>query len=440
MTERSDKNDDDSKCVKQWGFRSIVNGICNIFPGLVADCHTILYTDLQVKRDDNIQLIDCEEGLVISYSDIPATYKCMTVDNIDPVNFNLTVINTSGNDTKVSFLIQALSQPTIENSLLSCYFDPRANNIHTITFTPHPNAWHYFKIDHYIQQNDTRINNCDLYYTRTEQDDGNNHSIFDLMRDDKGRFFTFDYGLPTTDLQDATSLVNLTSGEVRTLRFKVNQFLDIGGSLALEASLLMSLKYYMGYKREFRKSAKGSLLAFTEDNQFMRVVICMDIGHTSVPLETGQCKYNDHLKPALFVLNSTDSESIYDKVTIPFPDSGSWYLTFRLFCDEVVCPCRSSHNGTKYYVNSSALDRDEEDLSANDTRPGETECNATVVLSISSTSCVSGRCSNHGSCLLNTFGGLIMSFCSCSAGYGSKSNSVCMLSTKKFFVRIFSMI
>ncbi|KAL0868972.1 hypothetical protein ABMA27_007297 [Loxostege sticticalis] len=346
--------------------------------GLVADCQTILYTDLQVQREEKIELIDCYHGLTVEYSRIPATFKCMSVDSIEPISFNLTVVNTSSQNTEVSVQLQALSLPTEENYLINCAFDPRANNIQTITFSPHASAWHYIHIDHI--DNASKVADCESYYLRTDLQEVDNITVLDLMRDDKGRFFTFDYGLPTADLQDATSLINITSGETKSLRFKVNQFLDIGGSLSIEASLLMSLKYYMGYKRELKK---GALLAFTEDNQFLRAVICMDLGHTSTPLASGHCKFNDIVKPALFVLNSTDSETIYDKVIIPFPDSGTWYLTLKIFCDQ-----------------------------------GVSDCNATVVLSVSSTSCVSGRCSNHGNCLLNTFGGLVMSFCSCTAGYG----------------------
>lgn len=77
-------------------------------------------------------------------------------------------------------------------------------------------------------------------------------------------------------------------------------------------------------------------------------------------------------------------------------------------------------NGTKYYVDPNGLDNEKYIGDANNTREGETACNATAVLSLSSTSCLNGRCSNHGGCGLNTFGGLVMSFCSCSAGYGGK--------------------
>ncbi|CAG4988179.1 unnamed protein product [Parnassius apollo] len=385
--------------------------------GLVADCHTILYTDLQVKRKENIGLIDCYRGVTVDYKKLPAAFKCMSIDSTEPVSLNLTIKNTSNNNTEILFRVQSLSLPTDDNYIISCSFDPRLSNAQIITFNPFPNAWHYVQLD-YVVGNATRYADCESYYLRSDLEEVDNQTTLDLMRDDKGRFFTFDYGLPTTDLQDATSLVNLTSGEVKSLRYKVNQFLDIGGNLAIEASLLMSLKYYMGYRRE---SKKGALLAFTEDNQFFKVVICLDIGHASVPLETGHCKFNDHVKPALFVLNSTDSETIYDRVIIPYPDSGTWYITLRLFCDEVVCPCPTSDNGTKYYVDPNALDRDEEDdiVSSNNTRQGNSACNATALLSLSSTSCLGGRCSNHGSCGLNTFGGLVMSFCSCSAGYGS---------------------
>ncbi|CAG9789445.1 unnamed protein product [Diatraea saccharalis] len=385
--------------------------------GLVADCQTILYTDLQVKRESDIELIDCYNGLTLEYSQIPALFKCMSIDSTDPIGLNLTILKATNLASELSFKIQALSLPTDENYLVFCAFTPEDNNIQTITFYPHPNAWHYIYINH--MNDTTKVPDCESYYLRSDAEEVDNNTVLDLMRDDKGRFFTFDYGLPTTDLQDTTSLVNITSNEVKSVRFKVNQFLDIGGSLAIEASLLMSLKYYMGYKRELKK---GSLLAFTEDNQYFKAVICLDIGHTSIPLKTGHCKYNDKVKPALFVLNSTDSESIYDKTIIPFPDSGTWYLTLRLFCDKIVCPCRTSDNGTKYYVDLDVIDKDREEdsyASWNNTRQGTSDCNATVVLSVSSTSCVGGRCSNHGNCLLNTFGGLVMSFCSCSAGYGS---------------------
>ncbi|XP_068619166.1 post-GPI attachment to proteins factor 6 [Battus philenor] len=384
--------------------------------GLVADCHTILYTDLQVKQEENVELIDCYSGLTIDYSRLPRAFKCISLDSSDPITLNITIKNTSVNNSEILFRIQSLSLPTEENYLVSCAFDPKLSNEQTITFKPYPNSWHYMQLDNVVG-NATRYADCESYYLRYDPDEASNQTTLDLMRDDKGRFFTFNYGLPTTDLQDATSLVNLTSGEVKSLRFKVNQFLDIGGNLAIEISLLMSLKYYMGYRRELKTDG---LLAFTDEDQFYKVVVCLDIGHASLPLESGRCRFNDHEKPALFVLNSTDSESIYEKVIIPYPDSGTWYITFRMFCDEIACPCRTSHNGTVYYVDPDGIYKNDLYVGrTNNTRQGESSCNATAVLSLSSTSCVNGRCSNHGNCGLNTFGGLVMSFCSCSAGYGS---------------------
>ncbi|XP_072929729.1 post-GPI attachment to proteins factor 6 [Epargyreus clarus] len=384
--------------------------------GLVADCQTILYSDLQVAREITPLERNCYKGITVDYAHLPVFFKCMTLDSVEPIDVNITIVNTPPvNKTSVSFKVQSLSLPTDDSFLISCAFDPSVSNIQTITFHPHPAAWLYINLD-YVTGNVSLIADCESYYYRSYSDEFVNHTVSDLMRDNKGRFFTFDYGLPTTDLQDATSLVNLTSNEIQTVRFVVNEFLDIGGNLAIEASILMSLKYYMGYKRVVQK---GGLLAFTEDDQYFRAVICMSIGHASTPIETGHCKFNDHVKPALFVLNSTDSDSIYDKVIIPYPDSGTWYLSFRLFCDEVVCPCRTSHNGTKYYVESNGeTGTGVAPTFTNITREGESNCNATIVLSISSTSCVSGKCSNHGNCGLNTFGGLVMSFCLCSAGYG----------------------
>lgn len=348
-------------------------------------------------------------------------FKCRAADNLEPVKLDLTIINTTISSSNITVKIQAESLPTDDKYLIYCAFDPRLNNEQIIHFNTHPTQAHFIYLD-VIDEPLINITYCESYDTQylnilREFDEPENRSLTDLMRDDKDRFFTFAYGLPTTDLQDVTSLVNLTSNEIKVLRFEVNQFIDIGGSLAVEASLLMSIKYYMGYKREL---SKGTLLGFTEDNQFFKVVICLSIGHPSVPLQNGQCRFNDRVTPALFVLNSTDSDSIYDKLIIPYPEAGLWYLSMRLFCDSVVCPCRTSSDGTKYFVGATETADVDSSTFSNVTREGERDCNTTVVLSLSSSSCVSGKCSNNGNCGLNTFSGLVMSFCMCSAGYGGE--------------------
>ncbi|CAH0728567.1 unnamed protein product, partial [Brenthis ino] len=381
--------------------------------GLVAACSTILYTDLQTKVDETSRYTNCYKKLTIDYTTLPALYKCRAEDSLEPIKLNINLVNATTSNSKVTVRIEPESFPTEDNYILYCVFDPRMNNEQIIIFHTFPTAAHFILIET-IQGNTSHIVDCESYALR-DYDEAENIVLMDLMRDDKDRFFTFDYGLATTDLGDVTSLVNITSNETRSLRFEINQFIDIGGSLAIEASLLMSIKYYMGYKRDLQK---GGLLAFTEDNPFIKVVICLNIDHASIPLQSGHCKYNDRLRPALFVLNSTDSDSIYDKLIIPYPEGGLWYLTLRLFCDNVVCPCRTSHNGSKYYVNTKEMDIVDSSGFSSVMREGETDCNATVVVSVTSTSCVSGRCSNHGNCGYNTFSGIVMSYCSCSAGYG----------------------
>lgn len=374
-----------------------------------------MYTDLQVKEDASSRYANCYKSLTLDYATLPALYKCRANDDVEPIRLDLNIINTTISSLNITVRVQSESLPTVDDYLIYCAFDPRLSNKQIIKFHTHPTAAHFIYLD-LIEGNTSKIADCESY-ALTDFDDAENKSLTDLMRDDKDRFFTFAYGLPTTDLQDVTSLVNLTSNEIRALRFEVNQFIDIGGSLEIEASLVMSIKYYMGYKRELMK---GSLLGFTEDNQFFKVVICLNVGHASIPLQSGQCKYNDRVSQALFVLNSTDSDSIYDKMVIPYPEGGLWYVSMRLFCDSVVCPCRTSSDGKNYYVGTTETDDVDSTTFSNVTREGETECNATVLLSLTSSSCVSGKCSNNGNCGLNTFSGLVMSFCSCTAGYGGR--------------------
>ncbi|XP_023938820.1 post-GPI attachment to proteins factor 6 [Bicyclus anynana] len=381
--------------------------------GLVADCHTILYTDLQIKPHDPVRYLNCYKSLTVDYDELPVQYKCLARDGLEPIKLDVNVINNTISNAYITVKVQSNSPPTENDYILYCKF-PSQNKTQMVMFHTHPKTHHYIQLD-VNEGNGTDIKDCESY-DENNFDENENRSLTALMRDDQDRFFTFAFGLPTTDLQDVTSLINLTASEIKVLRFEVNQFLDIGGSLAIESSLIiMSKGYYGGYKRE---RVKGTLLGFTEDNQFFKVVICLNIGHASIPLQSGFCRFNDKLTPALFVLNSTDSDSIYDKMIIPYPEGGLWYLTMRLFCDKVVCPCPTSADGTKYYVGTTEKDSDDLSTFSNVTRDGVTACNTTVLLSLSSASCVSGKCSNHGNCGLNTFSGLVMSFCSCSAGYG----------------------
>lgn len=377
----------------------------------MANCRTILYTDLQVKTEQT-SYVNCYENLTIDYSQLPLLFKCRALDSLDTMKLNLHITQAEFKYSNLTVKIRPDALPTESDFILHCAFPASAAD-QIINFLPQPSTTHYIYID-VVDGNTTYIRDCESYASNDEEA----MTIVDLMRDDKDKFFGFDYGLPTTDLTDVTSLVNLTSNEIKALRFKVNQFLDIGGSLTIEASLLMSIKYYMGYKREI----KNAMMAFTEDNQFFKVVICLELNQAGVPLESGKCKYNDVIKPALLVLNSTDSDSIYDKIIIPFPEGGLWYMTLKLFCDSVVCPCRTSDNATKYYVNTTEIGHKETSMDSfsDILRQGVTECNTTVVLSVSSKSCVGGKCSNNGNCGYNTFSGIVMSFCGCTSGYGGK--------------------
>lgn len=379
--------------------------------GLDADCQTILYSDLQVKLEENILQIDCYAGVAIAYNVLPALYKCMSLSG-DAISLNVKTTDYR----KQYIAIDALSIPTEDNNIVYCSLERKAS-IQVITFIPHPAVWHYIQIGN-IEGDLSRLPDCKINYARSD-DKFSNHTIIDLIRVDKGRFFAFNYSLPYNSYDDLNT-ININSSEIKSLRFKINQFVDIGGSLLISASLLMKLRYYVRYRRDLEKQPR---LAYTHDQEFVNVVICMDIGHPSIPLQTGQCKYNNRLTPALFVLDSKDPESIYSKTYIPFPESGTWYLTLRIFCDAGIY--RPAENLSMNHVNTPA-DKEEDSNASEDNYSSFTdtsECSATIVLVVSSMSCVNSRCNNHGECRLHSVGGLVMSFCSCRDGYGSKSKS-----------------
>lgn len=373
----------------------------------------------------NVSIMACDEKVNINLlnrtSHTKDVYKCY-IYNGDSGDFvlNLSVISQCDSCLWAILKVQGRSLPADDENLSVCAVNlkEKPNDVN-IKFSPYPNEWHYLEVaygsDDALNSQASNITLClanEKLQEHKQSGDLGNSSMFELVRDTKSEYFTFEYNLPPNTNEYSPTLLNLTSGNVTYLKFNIFPVQDIGGTLSLGATLKMDLKYYMGYKRE---KTNMSEYYFTEKDPFYKVVVCVGLDKALIPLVNETCFINNKVKPATIVINSTDSDSVSNIVHIPYPEIGVWYITMAIFCDkESVCPCKTEleKNETKYLVKAGGSA-----LSGTDLRLGSNKCNTSIVFSVSSAPCLGGKCGLNGACNFYMSGGFIYSSCRCKGGY-----------------------
>lgn len=62
------------------------------------------------------------------------------------------------------------------------------------------------------------------------------------------------------------------------------------------------------------------------------VIVCMRLNEPGVPTWPDKCVYGRSSFQANSVINNTDAESGTGVIHVPFPETGTWYITIGLFC------------------------------------------------------------------------------------------------------------
>ncbi|XP_069936970.1 transmembrane protein 8B isoform X4 [Cherax quadricarinatus] len=184
-----------------------------------------------------------------------------------------------------------------------------------------------------------------------------------LVKKTFGGNFVFEYDLPPDENGSVPLLLNITSASPTLLAFHLEPIIDIGGTLSVE----LAISPYMNVSKH-NFSVAG----------------CVALGLREEPDASGQCSRGH----SLLVNTSTQNDAV-TVLLIPFPEPGSWYLTLTPTC---------------YLINASEV----------------VECSVnevTVVFSVTSASCLQGKCGRYGSCVQYISGGFIFSTCVCDAGY-----------------------
>jgi hypothetical protein len=211
------------------------------------------------------------------------------------------------------------------------------------------------------------------------------------------------------------------------------------------------------------------------------VIVCMRLNEPGIPTWPDKCVYGRQTLPANSVINNTDTDTGTGLVHVPFPESGNWYVTLGLFCkntettarttiidsvrnfikkhsDELFqmkppCSCATELSLTFYRtclkydkclstLNETAILKIKECLMDSKCTPNhdrlslaferhhkytteqsvnaggiDTSCNSSVMFTIASNPCVSGRCGRYGKCYHYMSGGFVFSTCLCSKNY-----------------------
>ncbi|XP_045606812.2 post-GPI attachment to proteins factor 6 isoform X1 [Procambarus clarkii] len=186
---------------------------------------------------------------------------------------------------------------------------------------------------------------------------------YNLVKKTFGGNFVFEYDLPPDENGSVPLLLNITNASPTLLAFRLEPIIDIGGTLSVELAI-------------------SPFMNISTHN--FSVAGCVALGVREAPDASGQCTRGHSL-----LVNTSSLNDAATMVLIPFPEPGPWYLTLIPAC---------------YLTNTSEM----VECSVNDT---------TVVFSVTSASCLQGKCGRYGSCFQYISGGFIFSTCVCDAGY-----------------------
>ncbi|KAJ8925288.1 hypothetical protein NQ315_009117 [Exocentrus adspersus] len=267
---------------------------------------------------------------------------------------------------------------------------------------------------------------------------------YDLLREASTDSFVFSFELIEEMDSNIAIPLNMTNEHFSLLKFDIYESSDIGGTL----------QFILAFKPKI--SRKNAKLVWESEPEDHVVIACIGRQGIEIPTWPNLCVSNGVEKPAQLMLNkSVDNTS----VLIPFPESGTWYATFKLFCGKCEsCNCSDScHRQYQECTLTCELDcADDSNCSycfencRNDIlelddcvgcncdgpclKNENVTCNSSIIFDVGSKPCLLGQCSKNGRCMFMVSDGIVFSTCVCSNRYrgwdcsdGSQATPYCMV-------------
>ncbi|KAH1006200.1 post-GPI attachment to proteins factor 6 isoform X1 [Dendroctonus ponderosae] len=441
--------------------------------GLTQSCRAYIDASVYVSRVENPTIISENRIVEVVLSNASRHFTFLAPEGLDSALVDVEIADIPSKVKRVVLRIGARSPPTekvfLVEKLLNAS-DPSAQ----IAFGAEPRTWYYLAVsaesssdasekvalnlhpkffssklpssDTFVAQkhgNATLYNMSVVhkYYQMFRLADVQPYKQFDLVRDSATESFAFFYKLQPELASNSFVPINVTSEEFSVLKFELQRGVDIGGTL----------QYILAFKP--RISRTKHTLRLLPEPESHTIVGCIQRNHLAVPVWPKYCASDEDSFLAPIVLNATVSNST---VLIPFPESGDWYASFKLFCgscEPCDCPaaCQaeyerctigcelSSSENCVAECSSKALSSEKCaacDCDGPCRRNSSRSCSSSVIFDVSSRPCYFGECGKQGECGLFISDGVAYSSCRCSNNYRGFDCSDGSLATPYYLVLI----
>ncbi|XP_070504213.1 uncharacterized protein [Chironomus tepperi] len=231
------------------------------------------------------------------------------------------------------------------------------------------NAVHHIEYNMTIEfqyRNENQQQNIDDVVADDIDDDDNNFVIYDgdnskdftryippmpkhrsfyeypLLRQTYREFFMYDYDLVPDANGSVPLSINLTSRTPTLMKFEIGDVYDIGGTvtfaLAMKSDIMGSMIETSSSSSSIHIDLNGEPAIAekltAEEMKFTNqtVIVCIRLNEPGIPTWPDKCTYGRHIFTANAIINNTNEDTGTSVVHIPFPESGTWYVTLGLFC------------------------------------------------------------------------------------------------------------
>lgn len=168
-----------------------------------------------------------------------------------------------------------------------------------------------------------------------------NFDEYPLLRQTYREFFMYDYDLVPDANGTVPVSINLTAGIPALMKFDIGDVYDIGGTL----SFAIAMKYDISggliesiptTSTAIDLNGEGAiaekLVAEDTKRSNQTVIVCIRLNEPGIPTWPDKCVYGRHSFAANSVINNTDGETGTGVIHVPFPETGTWFVTIGLFC------------------------------------------------------------------------------------------------------------
>lgn len=257
----------------------------------------------------------------------------------------------------------------------------------------------------------------------------NVYKQYDLIRGGNTESFLFSFDLNLVEEDAPPLFINLTSIDFTVLKYKLFDTIDMGGTM----------QFTLAFKPRIKKEGIYKVLEKEPKNHI--IVACISNKKKLIPTWPNKCVDNGIEYSAPVIVNSTSTNM---SVLVPYPESGFWYISMKLFCGQCE-PCDCSEKCKQSYI--KCVEKCEFDCkSPRDCKicrsdcerntlnnvdgcvncdcdgpcKSSSSCNTSVLFDVSSMPCVRGSCGNHGRCMFMVAEGFVYSSCYCLHNYRGK--------------------